>query len=78
MDVGSNNGGGSQFAQKISSVFNSMNEQGLKTKEVELELSTGSILDASKAIQKISAVVNSINNQGFEVKELGVDSEKEE
>ena len=78
MDVGSNNGGGSQFAQKISSVFNSMNEQGLKAKEVELELSTESIRDASKAMQKISAVVNSINNQGFEVKELEVDSEKEE
>jgi hypothetical protein len=33
MDVGSN---GSQFTQKFSSVFNSMNEQGLKAKEVEL------------------------------------------
>jgi hypothetical protein len=77
MDVGSN-GSGSQFAQKISSVFNSMNEQGLKAKEVELELSTGTIRDASQAMQKISAVVNSINNQGFEVKELEVDSEKEE
>jgi hypothetical protein len=46
MNVGSN-GSGPQFAQKISSVFNSMNEQGLKAKEVELELSTGTIRDTS-------------------------------
>lgn len=76
MDVGSNAGSG--FVQKISSVFNSMNEQGLKPKEVELELSTTNIRDASQAMQKISAVVNSVNNQGFGVKELEVDSEKEE
>ena len=82
MDVGSNGSGDkAQFAQKISSVFNSfnsMNEQGLKAKEVELEISTGTIHDASQAMQKISAVLNSINSQGFEVKELEVDSEKEE
>jgi hypothetical protein len=55
-----------------------MNEQGLKAKEVELELSTRTIRDASQAMQKISAVVNSINGQGFEVKELEVDSEKDD
>lgn len=79
MDVGSNGSGdNAQFAQKISSVFNSMNEQGLKAKEVELELSTETIRDASQAMKKISAVLNFINSQGFEVKELEVDSEKEE
>ena len=32
MDIGSNGGNESQFAQKISSVFDSMNQQGLKAK----------------------------------------------
>jgi hypothetical protein len=66
------------LCKRLLSMFNSMNEQGLKAKEVELELSTANIRDASQAMQKISAVVNSISSQGFEVKELEVDSEKEE
>lgn len=71
-------GSESQFAQKISSIFDSMNQQGLKAKELELEISTTSTSDASQAIQKIGSVVNSIKQQGFEVKELEVDTEKEE
>jgi hypothetical protein len=76
MDVGPN-GGATQFPQKISSVFDSMNQQGLKAKEVELEINTGS-RDLPPAMQKVSAVINSIKEQGFEVKELEVDAEKEE
>lgn len=70
MDIGSKGGSETQFAQKISSVFDSINEQGLKAKEIELEISTGSTSDASQAIQKIAPVVDPINEQGFEVKEL--------
>jgi hypothetical protein len=78
MDIGSKGGSETQFAQKISSVFDSINEQGLKAKEIELEISTGSTSDASQAMQKIAPVVDSIKEQGFEVKELEVDTEKEE
>jgi hypothetical protein len=76
MDIGSN-GGAKQFPKKISSVFDSLNQQGLKAKEVELEISTGS-RDLPPAMEKVSAVINSIKEQGFEVKELEVDAEKEE
>jgi hypothetical protein len=48
MDIGTNGGGKTQFAQKISSVFDSMNQQGLKAKELELEISTTSTTDASQ------------------------------
>ena len=54
-----------------------MNQEGLKAKEVELEVSTGSS-DIALSMQKISAIINSIKEQGFEVKELEVDAEKEE
>jgi hypothetical protein len=67
----------SQFPQKISSVLDSMNQQGIRAKEVELEISTGSS-DITPSIQKVSAVINSIKEQGFEIKELEVDAEKEE
>jgi hypothetical protein len=78
MDIGSNGGGSAtQFPQKISSVLDSMNQQGIRAKEVELEISTGSS-DIAPSIQKVSAVINSIKEQGFEIKELEVDAEKEE
>ena len=81
MDIGSNGGGGgaatTQFPQKISSVFDSLNQEGLKAKEVELEISTGA-RDLPPAMEKVSTVINSIKEQGFEVKELEVDAEKEE
>jgi hypothetical protein len=78
MDIGSNGGGSAtQFPQKISSVLDSMNQQGIRAKEVELEISTGSS-DITPSIQKVSAVINSIKEQGFEIKELEVDAEKEE
>jgi hypothetical protein len=78
MDIGSNDSGTTtQFPQKISSVFDSLNQQGLKAKEIELEISTGS-RDLPSAMQKVSAVKNSIKEQGFEVKELEADAEKEE
>jgi hypothetical protein len=77
MDIGSNGGGATQFPQKIASVLDSMNQQGLRAKEVELEISTGSS-DIAPSMQKVSAVINSIKEQGFEVKELEVDAEKEE
>jgi hypothetical protein len=51
MDIGSNGGGATQFPQKISSVLDSMNQQGLKAKEVELEISTGSS-DIAPPMQK--------------------------
>lgn len=51
--------------------------KGLRAKEVELEISTGSH-DLPPAMQKVSAVINTIREQGFEVKELEVDAEKEE
>jgi hypothetical protein len=54
-----------------------MNQQGIRAKEVELEISTGSS-DITPSIQKVSAVINSIKEQGFEIKELEVDAEKEE
>jgi hypothetical protein len=60
MDIGSNGGGGAattQFPQKISSVFDSLHQQGLRAKEVELEISTGS-RDLPPAMQKVSAVIN--------------------
>jgi hypothetical protein len=78
MDIGSNGGGTTQFQQKISSVFDSINQQGLNAKELELEISTGSTGDVSQSMQKISSVVNSIKEQGFEIKELEVETEKEE
>jgi hypothetical protein len=62
MDIGSNGGGGgsaTQFPQKISSVLDSMNQQGIRAKEVELEISTGSS-DIAPSMQKVSAVTNSI------------------
>jgi hypothetical protein len=78
MDIGSNGGdSATQFPQKISSVLDIMNQQGLKAKEVELEISTGSS-DIAPSMQKVSAVINSIKEQGLEVKELEVDAEKEE
>ncbi len=78
MDIGSNGSSATtQFPQKISSVFDSLNQQGLKAKEVELEISTGA-RDLPPAMEKVSAVINSIKEQGFEVKELEVDAEKEE
>lgn len=79
MDIGSNGGGAAttQFPQKISSVFDSLHQQALRAKEVELEISTGS-RDLPPAMQKVSAVINTIREQGFEVKELEVDAEKEE
>jgi hypothetical protein len=55
-----------------------MEQQGLKAKECELEISTQSINDASQVMQKISSVVNTIKEQGLEVKELELDTEKEE
>ena len=77
MDIGSNGGAATtQFPQKISSVFDSLHQQGLRAKEVELEISTGS-RDLPPAMQKVSAVINTIKEQGFEVKELEVDAEKE-
>ncbi len=75
MDIGSDS---TQFTQKISSVFDSLGQQGLTTKEFELEISTGSTNDLSQAMQKISPIVNSIKEQGFNVKELEVDAEKDE
>jgi hypothetical protein len=43
MDSGSNGGAATrQFLQKISSVFDSLHQQGLRAKEVEFEISTGS------------------------------------
>jgi predicted component of type VI protein secretion system len=78
MDIGSNGGGSAtQFPQKISSVLDSMNQQGIRAKEVELEISTGSS-DIAPSMQKVSAVINSIKEQGLEIKELEVDAEKEE
>ena len=78
MDIGSNGAGDvTQFPQRISSVLDSMNQQGLRAKEVELEISTGSS-DIAPSMQKVSAVINSIKEQGFEVKELEVDAEKDE
>jgi hypothetical protein len=78
MGIGSNDGGtATQFPQKISSVFDSLHQQGLRAKEVELEISTGS-RELPPAMQKLSAVINTIKEQGFEVKELEVDTEKEE
>jgi hypothetical protein len=77
MDIGSSGGSATQFPQKISSVFDSLHQQGLKAKEIELEISTGSH-DLPPAMQKVSAVINNIKEQGFEVKELEVDTEKEE
>ena len=77
-DIGSNGGGTTQFQQKISSVFDSINQQGLNAKELELEIRTGSTGDVSQSMQKISSVVNSIKEQGFEIKELEVETEKEE
>lgn len=60
MDIGSNGGGSAtQFPQKISSVLDSMNQQGISAKEVELEISTGSS-DIAPSMQKVSAVINSI------------------
>ena len=76
MDIGSD--GSTQFPQKISSVLDSMEQQGLKAKECELEISTQSVGDASQVMQKISSVVNTIKEQGLEVKELELDTEKEE
>jgi hypothetical protein len=77
MDIGSD---GSQFPQKISSVLDSMEQQGLKAKECELEISSTqqSTSDASQTMQKISSIVNTIKEQGFEIKELELDTEKEE
>ena len=75
MDIDSD---GSQFPQKISSVLDSMEQQGLKAKECELEISTQSMNDVSQAMQKISSVVNTIKEQGLDVKELELDAEKEE
>jgi hypothetical protein len=78
MDIGSNGSGTmTQFPQKISSVFDSLNQQGLKAKEVELEISAGS-RDLPSAMQKVAAVINTIKEQGFEVKELEANAEKEE
>ncbi len=76
-DIGSNGGSAIQFPQKISSVLDSMNQQGIRAKQVELEISTGSS-DLAPSKQKVSAVINTIREQGFEVKELEVDAEKEE
>jgi hypothetical protein len=67
MDSGSD---GSQFSQKISSVLDYMEQQGLKAKECELEISTRSINDASQIMQKISSIVNTIKEKGFDIKEL--------
>ncbi len=75
MDIGSDV---SQFPQKISSVLDSMEQQGLKAKECELEISTQSTSDASQTIQKKSSIVNTIKEQGFDIKELELDTEKEE
>jgi hypothetical protein len=68
MDSGSD--GSTQFPQKISSVLDYMEQQGLKAKECELEISTRSINDASQIMQKISSIVNTIKEQGFDIKEL--------
>ncbi len=52
MDIGSNGGAATtQFPQKISSVFDSLNQEGLKAKEVELEISTGA-RDLPPAMEK--------------------------
>jgi flagellar hook-basal body complex protein FliE len=77
MDIGSNGSSTTQFPQKISQVFDSINQQGLNAKEFELELSTGSTSDVSQSMQKISSVVNSIKDQGFEIKELELESEED-
>ena len=58
--------------------MDSIEQQGLKAKECELEIITQSMNDVSQAMQKISSVVNTIKEQGFDVKELELDTEKEE
>src|SRR5918999_893166 len=68
----------SKISQKLSTILNSVKQQGLDAKEFELEISTGSTNDVSQATQKISSVVSSIKEQGFDVKELEVESEKDE
>ena len=67
----------SQISQKLSTILNSVKQQGLNAKEFELELSTGSTSDPSQAMQKISSVVNSIKDQGFSIKELELESEED-
>ena len=73
MDIGAD--GGTQFPKKISAVFDSMEQQGLKAKECELEINTQSTGDMAQATQKISSIVNSIKEQGFDVKEIEVEAE---
>lgn len=75
IDIGSD---ASRFPQKISYILDSIEQQGLKAKERELEISTQSTSDASQTMQKISSVVNTIKEQGLEVKELELDTKKEE
>jgi hypothetical protein len=50
MDIGSNGGGATttQFPQKISSVFDSLHQQGLRAKEVELKINTTASVNHSR------------------------------
>ena len=66
----------SETSQKLSTILNTVKQQGLDAKEFSIEMDIGS--DATQFTQKISPVVNSIKEQGFNVKELEVDAEKDE
>ena len=58
----------SQISQKISTIINSVKEQGLDAREFSIEMDIGS--DGSTQFpQKISSVLDSMEQQGLKAKE---------
>ena len=57
----------SQISQKISTIINSVKQQGLNAREFSIEMDIGS--DGSQFPQKISSVLDSMEQQGLKAKE---------
>ena len=57
----------SQISQKISTIINSVKQQGLNTREFSIEMDIDS--DGSQFPQKISSVLDSMEQQGLKAKE---------
>ena len=58
----------SQVSQKLSTILNSVKQQGLDAKEFSIEMDIGS--DAAQFTQKISSVFDSLDQQGLNAKEF--------
>ena len=58
----------SEISQKLSTIINTVKQQGLDAREFSIEMDIGS--DATQFTQKISSVFDSLDQQGLTAKEF--------